>query len=154
MRSQAQNQGTSLTPELELPAPSSSSSGSASQAQRKRRSKRMSITSVFKSVSTPQRAPEDAKVSITTKGVNEGLSGQARKLRKPRSIPDFNSSATNSYFGDPPPPATGRAHSHSVTGADMPRPIIQTVNALESPVRIPGDAFSNVMGWATTPHSP
>ncbi|KAI5119558.1 hypothetical protein M0805_005622 [Coniferiporia weirii] len=148
LRSQAQAQDQMLTPELETPP--TVASASVSQSQRKRRS-RMSITSVFKS-SSAQRPPEDAKASSTS----VGPSGAPRKLRKPRSIPDFASVASG-YFGDAvgsPAPSTGRAHSHSVTGADMPRPIVQTVSVPETPAQPTGDVFSSVMGWTGVPASP
>ncbi|KAH8112047.1 ras GEF [Phellopilus nigrolimitatus] len=149
MRSQAQAQDP--TPELE-PQPTASGSGTASQARRKRRS-RMSITSVFKSTTAPsQRAPEDSRGSPVSTSASIG----PRKLRKPRSIPDLTSAASG-YFGDTAgsqTSMTGRAHSHSVTGADMPRPIVRASVVTEASPRPSGDVFSNVMGWAAAPPSP
>ncbi|KII90143.1 hypothetical protein PLICRDRAFT_174923 [Plicaturopsis crispa FD-325 SS-3] len=80
-----------------------------------------------------------------------------RKLRKTRSIPDMFAFAPP----DPRPqasphgqPATvsGRAHSHSVTGADMPRLLAPMVDVPRSPR---GDMFGDVMHWTgkATPSS-
>ncbi|KAL5520295.1 hypothetical protein ACEPAG_9508 [Sanghuangporus baumii] len=181
LRTEARAQEPSPTPELEMPLNTARTSPPASQAHRKRVS-RMSITSVFKHVQSyqqqhqqqqQQRAPEELRTSTASMSPVPSTQ-QPRKLRKPRSIPDL-ASATGSYFGDAvspqPPPATGRAHSHSVTGADMPRPTVQTTtdgvgvvngsgsssisnNVVEAPARPTGDAFSNVMGWLAPPVSP
>ncbi|KIJ13685.1 hypothetical protein PAXINDRAFT_13439 [Paxillus involutus ATCC 200175] len=82
-----------------------------------------------------------------------------RKLvRRTRSIPDmFGMAVSASFAGDPSrqPTPTGRTHSHSVTGADMPRPL-----AIAPPVDLPkppvGDIFGEVMQWphGSVPPSP
>lgn len=147
MRSQAQE--LTSTPELEMPP--NATSPASSTAQRKRRS-RMSVASVFSKPNGPGPSPrvaDEVKPSLMT-----GTPGKG-KLRKPRSIPDL-ASAAGGYFGDAAgaPAPSGRAHSHSVTGADMPRPTVQTTGVSEPPVRLSGDLFSCVMGWAGAPGSP
>ncbi|THH06581.1 hypothetical protein EW145_g3988 [Phellinidium pouzarii] len=145
LRSQVQD--PMPTPELEMP-PSVASGSVSHSSQRKRRSP---MSSVFKS-SSAQRAQEDVK----SPSPSARSSSAPRKLRKPRSIPDLTSTA-GGYFGDAivtQAPSTGRAHSHSVTGADMPRPIVQTIGVVEAPARPSGDVFSSVMGWVGVPASP
>ena len=159
-RSQAQSHDPSPTPELEVPPTigSSYASGSASQAQRKRRS-RLSITSVFKTQSI--RASEETRQStLPLVAGPSSTNTMTRKLRKPRSIPDMTS-GSGGYFGDEagpgsPPPPSGRTHSHSVTGADMPRPIVTTTGPVDPPLTParPVDTFSSVMGWIGAPASP
>lgn len=73
------------------------------------------------------------------------------KLRKTRSIPDmYNGSSSSVNVSQPgPAPFTGRGHSQSVTGADMPR--------LPVPKLLSGDIFGRVMRWSasvTTAPSP
>ena len=161
IRLRALVQEPTSTPELdgELHVPAS---GTASQAQRKRRS-RISINgfmapSVFKHTApSPPRVLDESK-AITTSTASSSSGFGPRKLRKPRSIPDLTSSASG-YFGDATSNSqnvyTGRAHSQSVTAADMPRPNVQATSAvIEEPPRSTGDIFSNVMGWMTLPSSP
>lgn len=77
--------------------------------------------------------------------------GPRNKLRKTRSIPDMfgvaastsSSSVTQQGMTST---ITGRAHSHSVTGADMIRMPYATV---EVPVRPNGDIFGDVMHWTS-----
>lgn len=107
------------------------------------------------------RSPEETK-QLPSPSIGGPSSNNTihRKLRKPRSIPDMTS-VSGGYFGDeagsPSPPApSGRIHSHSVTGADMARPIVTMTTPVEAsltPAR-PGDTFSNVMGWLGAPASP
>lgn len=153
----AQATDPSPTPELDADT-QSITSGTASQTHRKRRS-RMSINGFLKGMgpaagtlpSQPARVAEDG-----TSKVSSSSFGGPRKLRKPRSIPDLTSNVSGGYFGDaaktsPPPPPSGRAHSHSVTGADMPRPVIPSIPVPPTEgSKSSGDAFSSVMGWTVT----
>ena len=143
-------QSQELTPTPELEMPPNATSPASSTAQRKRRS-RMSVASVF---TKPGSGPS-VRVADDAKPPSASGTSDVRKLRKPRSIPDL-ASAAGGYFGDAtgsPAPA-GRAHSHSVTGADMPRPTVQTVNVSEALARPSGDMFRCVMGWAGAPGPP
>ncbi|KAF8836237.1 ras GEF [Paxillus ammoniavirescens] len=82
-----------------------------------------------------------------------------RKLiRRTRSIPDMFGMAVSASSAEDPsrqPTPTGRTHSHSVTGADIPRPL-----ATAPPVDLPkppiGDIFGEVMQWphGSVPPSP
>lgn len=76
-----------------------------------------------------------------------------RKLRKTRSNPQLSAAPEVSPDCPPdkPPVHTGRAHSHSVTGADMPR-LPSVLIEIQQPPR--GDVFSEVMQWTTAPSSP
>lgn len=155
-------QATEPSPTPELDTDTQSISSGTSQAQRKRRS-RMSINGFLKGIGPtagPLPTPPIRPVEEGASKVSSSSFSGPRKLRKPRSIPDLASNASGGYFGDAekvtsPPPPSGRAHSHSVTGADMPRPIIPSL-----PVPPPegskagGDAFSSVMGWASASFTP
>ncbi|KAG1873471.1 hypothetical protein C8R48DRAFT_456266 [Suillus tomentosus] len=83
---------------------------------------------------------------------------QPRKLvRRTRSIPDmFGMAASSSVAGPSTQPTfTGRTHSHSVTGADMPRPQ-PTALFPDSPKQPVADIFAEVMQWpnGSVPTSP
>ncbi|KAG2144012.1 hypothetical protein BD769DRAFT_1003036 [Suillus cothurnatus] len=83
---------------------------------------------------------------------------QPRKLvRRTRSIPDmFGMAASESAAGSSTQhTSTGRTHSHSVTGADMPRP--QPTALFPDPPKQPtADVFAEVMQWpnGSVPSSP
>ncbi|TFK36540.1 hypothetical protein BDQ12DRAFT_686594 [Crucibulum laeve] len=77
---------------------------------------------------------------------------QPRKLRKTRSIPDLVSIAVGTSQAAVPPSQpgtvstlTGRAHSHSVTSADISR--FSAVNARYNAPRR-GDIFGEMMDWS------
>jgi Gdp/GTP exchange factor required for growth at low temperatures len=140
--------------ESRLSVPNISDSAHLQAPKAKRRS-RMSVHAFippsFKSVMTQQplvnaTGPQDSMTSAAPRG----------KLRKTRSIPDiFNggsqSSSTVDVSGPEPGSSmfTGRAHSHSVTGADMPRLPATMVDVARAPN---GDIFGDVMGWTGTIH--
>ena len=74
---------------------------------------------------------------------------QRNKLRKTRSIPEslngnVYSESTTNVSNPYPPSATGRAHSHSVTDADMKRSL--PGDFVPQPR---GDIFGDVMRWRT-----
>ncbi|KAF4568291.1 hypothetical protein EYR36_010301 [Pleurotus pulmonarius] len=60
-----------------------------------------------------------------------------RKLRKTRSIPDMYGGTSSSSNG-----VSARAHSQSVTAADLPRSLIIDTSSPH------GDIFSTLMGWS------
>lgn len=99
--------------------------------------------------------PPSLKSAMTTQqSLATTISSQDQprnKLRKTRSIPDtFNgsvySSSSTDLPGEQPTPSiiTGRAHSHSVTGADLPRLPGTMVDVARPPK---GDIFGDVMRW-------
>ncbi|KIK95189.1 hypothetical protein PAXRUDRAFT_827250 [Paxillus rubicundulus Ve08.2h10] len=83
----------------------------------------------------------------------------ARKLvRRTKSIPDMFGMAVSASSAEDPsrqPTPTGRTHSHSVTGADIPRPLT-TAPPVDLPKPPVGDIFSEVMQWphGSVPPSP
>lgn len=134
--------------------PELQSSGSVSPAQSKRRS-RMSINgllapSMFKNGSGSTSPPSNTQDHLHREQEgNRSPPAGPRKLRKTRSIPDLYGGAADS---SPRPQGgpNGRAHSHSVTGADMPNLAVRTPAYAGRPN---GDIFGSVMGWVE-PTSP
>lgn len=98
------------------------------------------------------------KVKSTQESQSNSTTTQPRKLvRRTRSIPDMFGMAASSSAAGPStqPTATGRTHSHSVTGADMPRP--QPAALFSDPPKQPtADIFAEVMQWpnGSVPPSP
>ncbi|KAG2151000.1 uncharacterized protein EDB93DRAFT_1276744 [Suillus bovinus] len=89
---------------------------------------------------------------------SSSISSHPRKLvRRTRSIPDmFGMAASSSATGSSTRPnPTGRTHSHSVTGADMPRPQ-STALFPDLPKQPTADIFAEVMQWpnGSVPPSP
>ncbi|KAG6331060.1 hypothetical protein ID866_8029 [Astraeus odoratus] len=86
---------------------------------------------------------------------DSNISGR-KLLRRTRSIPDMFGVAASSNTGpSEQPTSTGRTHSHSVTGADMPRHL--PIGAgIDVPGPSMGDIFTEAMQWSHTsvPHSP
>ncbi|THH14380.1 hypothetical protein EW146_g5939 [Bondarzewia mesenterica] len=86
---------------------------------------------------------------------NDGpRSPPTRKLRKTRSNPQLPAPPavlSSSPTSPQPPLHAGRAHSQSVTGADMPRLPVVMVDVKRPPR---GDVFSEVMQWSTALTSP
>ena len=86
--------------------------------------------------------------------------GTARKfLRRTKSIPDmFGVAIGTSYCENPSrqPTPTGRTHSHSVTGADMPRSLSSEPPIADQPKPPSGDIFAETMYWrnGSVPTSP
>lgn len=77
-------------------------------------------------------------------------------LRRTRSIPDmFGVMVTSENLSRQPTP-TGRTHSHSVTGADMPRPVSSEITPVDLPKPSTGDIFGETMQWpsGSVPPSP
>ncbi|KAG2039064.1 hypothetical protein BDR03DRAFT_894502 [Suillus americanus] len=118
-------------------------------ASRTRASKSRSRMSFLMQNKVKSTAQESQPSSTTMK---------PRKLvRRTRSIPDMfgmaaSASATGSSMQHTP---TGRTHSHSVTGADMPRP--QPAALFSDPPKQPtADIFAEVMQWpnGSLPSSP
>lgn len=74
-----------------------------------------------------------------------------RLLRRTRSIPDMFGIAASASAAGPSTQSTptGRIHSHSVTGADMPRPL-PTPLLSDLPKSPTSDEFADVMHW---PHN-
>ncbi|KAG9310872.1 hypothetical protein JVU11DRAFT_8727 [Chiua virens] len=75
-------------------------------------------------------------------------------LRRTRSIPDmFGVAISTSSSEDPSRQATptGRTHSHSVTGADMPRPLSSEIPSPEQFKPTCGDVFAETMRWPSGP---
>ncbi|KAG1842379.1 hypothetical protein DFJ58DRAFT_855296 [Suillus subalutaceus] len=123
-----------------------SMSADASRTRSSKARSRMSFLTQNRARSTAQ---ESQSSSTTT---------QPRKLvRRTRSIPDMfgmaaSASATGSSMQHTP---TGRTHSHSVTGADMPRS--QPTALFPDPPKQPtADIFAEVMQWpnGSVPSSP
>lgn len=85
--------------------------------------------------------------------------GVARKfLRRTKSIPDMFGVAVGMSSSESPsrqPTPTGRTHSHSVTGADMPRQLSPEILPVDQP-KPSGDIFSETMQWpsGSVPPSP
>ena len=85
--------------------------------------------------------------------------GAARKfLRRTKSIPDMFGVAVGMSSSESPsrqPTPTGRTHSHSVTGADMPRQLSPEILPVDQP-KPSGDIFSETMQWpsGSVPPSP
>ena len=145
---------SSANVESRLSVPNISDSAHLQAPKVKRRS-RMSVHAFippsFKSVMNQQpftsaTEPQDSMASATPRS----------KLRKTRSIPDmFNGSSYSSSSVNVSGPEagsstfTGRAHSHSVTGADMPRLPAAMVDVGRAPH---GDIFGDVMRWTGTIH--
>ena len=98
-----------------------------------------------------QQSPSNAN------GSQDSMSSTPRTiLRRTRSIPDmFNGSSYSSSSMDlcrpeaGPTTFSGRAHSHSVTAADMPRLPGVMVDVARAPI---GDIFGDVMRWTGTIH--
>ncbi|KIJ64268.1 hypothetical protein HYDPIDRAFT_112248 [Hydnomerulius pinastri MD-312] len=95
--------------------------------------------------------------TLKPSAAQDGSAPTRKLLRRTRSIPDMFGMAASSSSAGPSrqPTPTGRTHSHSVTGADMPRP-----PASGPPVDVPkpptGDIFSEAMQWpnGSVPPSP
>ncbi|KAF8889083.1 hypothetical protein BD779DRAFT_1672040 [Infundibulicybe gibba] len=121
------------------------SQSQSSRSPRSKRSSRISMhafPSMFKNGTTSGR-PQTAN----------SQSSAPRKLRKTRSIPDMTSLAANTTSSLIPATVsavTGRAHSQSVTAADIVRYI-----APEMPTHKPktGDIFGDVMNWSPAPNA-
>ncbi|KAF9235907.1 hypothetical protein BU15DRAFT_89388 [Melanogaster broomeanus] len=100
-----------------------------------------------------------AGTSVKPPAVQETGALSGGLVRRTRSIPDmFGGVAAGLTLAEDPsrqPTPTGRTHSHSVTGADMPRPPVSS-----PPVDLPkppaGDIFSEAMQWpdGSVPPSP
>lgn len=80
-------------------------------------------------------------------------------LRRTKSISDMFGTANGMPASEDPsrqPTPTGRTHSHSVTGADMPRPLSSEVHAADQPKLPSGDIFGETMLWpsGSVPPSP
>lgn len=113
-----------------LPIPSARDSYNASTSSRRSRLSAQALMQPFGKTSlSSHHTPTDTM--------------PRNKLRKTRSIPDsFNgSSSTVNLVGAPP--ATGRGHSHSVTGADMHHHIL---TAAQSPPPPQQDMFGRLIG--------
>jgi len=145
---------SSANVESRLSVPNISDSAHLQAPKAKRRS-RMSVHTLippsFKSVMThqPPANPTGSQDSVAS-------SASRSKLRKTRSIPDMSNGS--SYSSSPidvsrpeagPSTFTGRAHAHSVTGADMPRLPAAMVDVARAPN---GDIFGDVMQWTGTIH--
>ncbi|KAG0706180.1 hypothetical protein DFH29DRAFT_846268 [Suillus ampliporus] len=126
-----------------------SMSTDASRTRASRTRSRMSIHN-FITQNKVKPSTQESQPSTTT--------AQTRKLvRRTRSIPDMFGMAASSSAAGPStqPTPTGRTHSHSVTGADMPRP--QPAAFLSDPPKHPTvDIFAEVMQWpnGSVPPSP
>lgn len=85
--------------------------------------------------------------------------GTTRKLlRRTKSIPDMFGVAIGTSSAESPsrqPTPTGRTHSHSVTGADMPRSLPSEIPPVDQP-KSTGDIFGETMQWpsGSVPSSP
>ncbi|KAJ8519267.1 hypothetical protein ONZ45_g3746 [Pleurotus djamor] len=95
---------------------------------RSKRRSRMSVHTFLPKLSggTPPSRPQTATSS--------------RKLRKTRSIPDLYGTTSSDTNGAST--STGRAHSQSVTAADMPRP-----SSFAESIPYRGDIFAETMQW-------
>ncbi|KAH0834180.1 hypothetical protein J3R83DRAFT_11489 [Lanmaoa asiatica] len=80
-------------------------------------------------------------------------------LRRTKSIPDMFGVAIGTSSSEHPsrqPTPTGRTHSHSVTGADMPRSLSSEIPPADQPKPPSGDIFGETMQWpsGSVPPSP
>ncbi|KAF9468282.1 hypothetical protein BDZ94DRAFT_1317952 [Collybia nuda] len=128
---------------------SMSPSDSSSSPQAKRRSR----------ISMHALAPSIFRNGSNSSGRSQVPAPQSsgpRKLRKTRSIPDLSSTSTNTSSSVDRPSQhtgsasiiTGRAHSHSVTGAD-----VSPFSIIASARRRDRDLFGETMEWNAPPTS-
>lgn len=104
------------------------SSSDSLQAPRPKRRSRMSVHTFI--------PPTVLKLAGATQPPRPHTSS-GRKLRKTRSIPDMYGGTSSTSNG-----VSARAHSQSVTAADLPRPLIIDTSSSH------GDIFSSLMGWS------
>ncbi|EGO03000.1 hypothetical protein SERLA73DRAFT_158671 [Serpula lacrymans var. lacrymans S7.3] len=131
------------------------------QQDRPKRRSRMSVHTLLSQGKLKNGGVPQPVRPLTELEQNPGtLSNTPRKLRKTRSIPDMfglatGSASTSNTMGGKQgqAPVTGRTHSHSVTGADMPR-LPPTI--VDMPKHPSGDIFADVMNWhgSSVPPSP
>ncbi|KAJ3509621.1 hypothetical protein NLJ89_g5128 [Agrocybe chaxingu] len=127
-----------------------SKSSTASQSPRTKRRSRLSMhflpPAMFSKSSAPP-PPPPAPPSRPPTAASSNTTTSRKLQRRTRSIPDLYSAATaNGSTNGPTFSATGRAHSQSVTAADLPRPSL-TYNP-PSPER-KFDTFAQLLDWFT-----
>ncbi|KAG1750327.1 uncharacterized protein EDB91DRAFT_1216985 [Suillus paluster] len=133
-----------------------SMSTDASRTRASRTRSRMSIHN-FITQNKVKPSTQESHASSTTITTTTAAAQTRKLVRRTRSIPDmFGMAASASAAGSSiQPTPTGRTHSHSVTGADMPRP--QPASLLSDPPKHPTvDIFAEVMQWpnGSVPPSP